>query len=330
MSSTKENKDNIDEELAELEAELEKEENLKKANEPKPQPKPKKDIKNEPDIYPDLIEEKYHNMERMVSLSVLEKEELLCYKIIKYKKKIDKNYGYWEIKKKNIKNKQKSITSLIEKGSWNLTLYKSKIKEEYDADKNLLSLAENELNLTETQKLTLKERINERINILEGELSQANDQEAKNNEDMSQSLDDFKTPDNDNIDLYPITVEDIYHNVGKFVCLGALEKEKELCDKIIEYKKEKSKEFKKWEEKKDSIDQKISSITSLVENGTWNLDIYKSKIKEENDWEKKLLDLAGNDTSLNDIQKQIIKIRINNRIKLIEGELSKNPEEDDE
>lgn len=330
MSSTKENEDNIDEELAELEAELEKEENLKKANEPKPQPKPKKDIKNEPDIYPDLIEDKYHNMERMVCLSVLEKEELLCFKIIKYKKKIDKDYGYWELKKKNIKNKQKSITSLIEKGSWNLTLYKSKIKEEYDSDKNLLSLAENELNLTETQKQTLKERINERINILEGELSQANDQEAKNNAEMLQNLDDFKTNKNDNIDLYPITVEDIYHNVGKFVCLGALEKEKELCDKIIEYKKEKVKEFQKWETKKESIDQKISSITSLVENGTWNLDIYKSKIKEENDWEKKLLDLAENDTSLNAIQKQIIKIRINNRIKLIEGELSKNPEEDDE
>ena len=324
-----ENEDKLDKELAELEAELDQEESLKKANEPKPKPKPKKDIKNEPDIYPDLIEDKYHNMERMVSLGVLEKEELLCFKIIKYKKKIDKDYGYWEIKKKNIKNKQKSITSLIEKGAWNLNLYKSKIKEEYDEDKNLLSLAEKELNLSETQMLTLKERINERINILEGELSQANEQEAKNNEDIYQNLDEFKINDKENIDLYPITVEDIYHNVGKFVCLGVLEKEKELCDKIIEYKKEKSKEFKKWEVKKDSIDQKISSITSLVENQTWNLDIYKSKIKEENDWENKLLDLAGNDTSLNETQKQIVKIRINNRIKLIEGELSKNPEDDE-
>ena len=325
-----ENEDKLDKELAELEAELDQEESLKKANEPKPKPKPKKDIKNEPDIYPDLIEDKYHNMERMVSLGVLEKEELLCFKIIKYKKKIDKDYGYWEIKKKNIKNKQKSITSLIEKGAWNLNLYKSKIKEEYDEDKNLLSLAEKELNLSETQMLTLKERINERINILEGELSQANEQEAKNNEDIYQNLDEFKINDKENIDLYPITVEDIYHNVGKFVCLGVLEKEKELCDKIIEYKKEKFKEFKKWETKKDNIDQKISSISSLVQNETWNLDIYKSKIKEESDWEKKLLDLAENDTSLNDTQKQIVKIRINNRIKLIEGELSRNPEEEEE
>ena len=322
--------DKIDDELAELEAEIDREENLKKANDPKPKPKPKKDIKNEPDIYPDSIEDKYHNMEKMVSLGVLEKEELLCFKIIKYKKKIDKDYGYWEIKKKNIKNKQKSITSLIEKGTWDLNLYKSKIKEEYEDDKKLLSSAETESNLTETQKQTLIERINERINILEGELNQANEHQAKNNEEILQSLDEFKMNDKDNIDLYPITTEDIYHNLGKFVCLGVLEKEKELCDKIIEYKKEKFKEFKKWETKKDNIDQKISSITALVQNETWNLDIYKSKIREENDWEKKLLDLAENDTSLNETQKQIVKIRINNRIKLIEGELSRNPEEEDE
>ena len=322
--------DKIDDELAELEAEIDREENLKKANDPKPKPKPKKDIKNEPDIYPDSIEDKYHNMEKMVSLGVLEKEELLCFKIIKYKKKIDKDYGYWEIKKKNIKNKQKSITSLIEKGTWDLNLYKSKIKEEYEDDKKLLSSAETESNLTETQKQILIERINERINILEGELNQANEHQAKNNEEILQSLDEFKMNDKDNIDLYPITTEDIYHNLGKFVCLGVLEKEKELCDKIIEYKKEKFKEFKKWETKKDNIDQKISSITALVQNETWNLDIYKSKIREENDWEKKLLDLAENDTSLNETQKQIVKIRINNRIKLIEGELSRNPEEEDE
>ena len=328
--NSKESDDKINDELAELEAELDKEEELKKANEPKPKPRPKKDIKSEPDIYPDILEDKYHNMEKMVSLGVLEKEELLCFKIIKYKKKIDKDYVYWEIKKKNLKNKHKSITSLIEKGTWNLDLYKSKIKEEYNEDKNLLASAEAELNLTETQKDTLKERINERINILEGELKQANEHEAKNNEEIIQSLDDFKTKDADNVDLYPITTEDIYHNLGKFVCLGVLEKEKELCDKIIEYKKEKFKEFKKWETKKDNIDQKISSITSLVQNETWNLDIYKSKIKEESDWEKKLLDLAENDTSLNDTQKQIVKIRINNRIKLIEGELSRNPEEEDE
>ena len=80
--------------------------------------------------------------------------------------------------------------------------------------------------------------------------------------------------------------------------------------------------------KKENIDKTIKSITSLVENGTWDLDQYKKKIKEEQDWEKKLLDLSGNDSSLDDAQKRIIKARIKERIKLIQGELDKNPEEE--
>ena len=87
-------------------------------------------------------------------------------------------------------------------------------------------------------------------------------------------------------------------------------------------------EFNIWETKKENIDKTIKSITSLVENGTWDLDQYKKKIKEEQDWEKKLLDLSGNDSSLDDAQKRIIKARIKERIKIIQGELDKNPEEE--
>ena len=173
------NEEDIDADLAALEAEVEAEENLKN---PKPKPKPKKDIKNEPDIYPEFIENKYHNFERMICLGVLEKEKTLCYKIINYKKKIEKDYYIWEIKKKSIDKKIKSITSLIEKGTWDLNLYKNKIKEELNDEKNLLISTENEYNLTETQKNILKERLNERINILEGELNEANKQEIKNKE----------------------------------------------------------------------------------------------------------------------------------------------------
>ena len=87
-------------------------------------------------------------------------------------------------------------------------------------------------------------------------------------------------------------------------------------------------EYNIWETKKENIDKTIKSITSLVENGTWDLDEYKKKIKEEQDWEKKLLDLSGNDSSLDDAQKRIIKARIKERIKIIQGELDKNPEEE--
>ena len=327
------NDDRLDAELEELEAEIDKEEEKKNPKPPKPV---KKDIKSEPDLYPNLIENKYHNIDKMNSVEVLEKEKLLCYKIINYKKKIEQDYYDWEIKKKNIDKKIKSITSLIENGTWNLSLYKSKIKEEYDGEIILLQNAENEPYLAENQRQTLRNRISERKNILEGEINNANEQEAENEKDQEQQLKDLEAfvadnPNpNNNIDLYPTTIEDIYHNIGKYTCLGALEKEKDVSDIIIEYKKQKNYDYTNFDKKKQDIDDKINSITSLVENGTWDLNMYKSKIKEQKDWEEKLLLLAETDNSLDDTQKKIVKARINTRIKLIDKELSQNPEEDDE
>ena len=327
------NDDRLDAELEELEAEIDKEEEKKNPKPPKPV---KKDIKSEPDLYPNLIENKYHNIDKMNSVEVLEKEKLLCYKIINYKKKIEQDYYDWEIKKKNIDKKIKSITSLIENGTWNLSLYKSKIKEEYDGEIILLQNAENEPYLAENQRQTLRNRISERKNILEGEINNANEQEAENQKDQEQQLKDLEAfvadnPNpNNNIDLYPTTIEDIYHNIGKYTCLGALEKEKDVSDIIIEYKKQKNYDYNNFDKKKQDIDDKINSITSLVENGTWDLNMYKSKIKEQKDWEEKLLLLAENDNSLDNTQKKIVKARINTRIKLIDKELSQNPEVDDE
>ena len=313
------NKDNIDNELEEIEAELQKEEDLKE-----------KEILNKPDFYPDLIEDKYHNFDKMNSLGVLEKEKLMCYKIIRYKKKINKDCFIWEKKKKDIDKRIKSITSLIENQTWTLTVYRSKIKEEYEGDNYLLTLVDNEYGLTKEQKEIIKDRINERKSIIENELNQKVEEE-NNIEESEKDLVELEkelSQINGNIDLYPSTVEDIYHNVGKIISLGVLEKEKELCNRIIEYKKGKIMEYNIWETKKENIDKTINSITSLVENGTWDLDQYKKKIKEEQDWEKKLLDLSGNDSSLDDAQKRIIKARIKERIKIIQGELDKNPEEE--
>jgi len=313
------NKDNIDNELEEIEAELQKEEDLKE-----------KEILNKPDFYPDLIEDKYHNFDKMNSLGVLEKEKLMCYKIIRYKKKINKDCFIWEKKKKDIDKRIKSISSLIENQTWTLTVYRSKIKEEYEGDNYLLTLVDNEYGLTKEQKEIIKDRINDRKSIIENELNQKVEEE-NNIEEPEKDLVELEkelSQINGNIDLYPGTIEDIYHNVGKIISLGVLEKEKELCDRIIEYKKGKIMEYNIWETKKENIDKTIKSITSLVENGTWDLDQYKKKIKEEQDWEKKLLDLSGNDSSLDDAQKRIIKARIKERIKIIQGELDKNPEKE--
>ena len=309
-------KKNIDDELAELEEELNKEEESKLKEEQKG-----------PDLYPDIIEDKYHDIEKMISLGVLEKEKSLCNKIIKYKKKMNRESYIWEKKKKNTDKKLKSILSLIENKVWNITMYKEKIKEQKAKEEKLLELVEKELNLNEEQKEKLKERINERINIIKGELNQNVEEEE---EEIIPDLEELEKEASENIDLYPNTVEDIYHNIGKMDSLGVLEKEKELCDKIINYKMNKIEEYNIWEIKKGKIDEKINSITSLVQNGTWNFDTYKNKIKEEKDWEQKLLELAKNDSSLNEAQKQMIKGRIIGRKNLIEDELKQNPEEDDQ
>ena len=88
-------------------------------------------------------------------------------------------------------------------------------------------------------------------------------------------------------------------------------------------------EYNNWTNKKEKIDETINMVTSFVQDGKWDLEKYKEKIKEEKDWDKKLIELLANDTSLEETQKKITKGRIMYRIKIIDDELSKNPEEDE-
>ena len=55
---------------------------------------------------------------------------------------------------------------------------------------------------------------------------------------------------------------------------------------------------------------------------------YKKKIKGEYEWESKLLIFVEQDKNLNEEQKKIIKQRINDRKRIIEDELKRNPEEE--
>ena len=57
--------------------------------------------------------------------------------------------------------------------------------------------------------------------------------------------------------------------------LWVLEKEKEICDKIIKYKKEKGKDYDLWKIKKDTI--KSQSITAAIENGIMDFEGYKKR-----------------------------------------------------
>ena len=68
----------------------------------------------------------------------------------------------------------------------------------------------------------------------------------------------------------------------------------------------------------------------FIQNQVWDFEAYKKKIKEQYIWEKKLLQFVEQDPTLNSEQKNIIKKRVNNRMKIIEDELRKNPDEEAE
>ena len=101
----------------------------------------------------------------------------------------------------------------------------------------------------------------------------------------------------------------------------ALENEKEICDKIIEYKKGRGTDYELWETKKDDIDERISSIKSFLENGSWDSDRYKKEIMNQYNLEEKLLVFADRDPKLNAEQRKILKERIEERKKIIDDEI---------
>ena len=287
---------------------------------PKPQPEIKKQEIEKPkqkggiDLYPEKTEKKYHNVEKMDCLTALEKETQICDMIIDYKKKRGDDYDDWEIKKDSIKDKIDIITSKIQNGIWNFEIYKKKILEQYKLESKLLVFVEKDPNLNEEQKNKLKERVNERKQIIEKELSTNVEEEQE--EEQSKQEEEKKDTGNKGIDYYPDKVENKYHSVAKMDSLGVLERELKICDIIIAYKKKINEDYSTWEIKKESIQTKKSTIEGLGMN-----DNYKKKIKVEYEWESKLLVFVEKDPILNDAQKKILKERVNNRKKIIEDEL---------
>ena len=151
-----------------------------KKEEPKPQPKkeePKPQVKKEEapkglDLYPEITEKKYHNVEKMTSIGVLNKENEICDKIIEYKKKIGADYDDWEIKKENIESKIKTVTSFVQDGVWDLTAYKKELIKQFNWENKLLVFVDKDPTLKEEQKKVLKDRVNERKKIIDEEIKQ--------------------------------------------------------------------------------------------------------------------------------------------------------------
>ena len=49
--------------------------------------------------------------------------------------------------------------------------------------------------------------------------------------------------------------------------IGVLNNEKELCDKIIEYKKKIAAKYGDWKLKKETVEDEIGTVSSFVQDG---------------------------------------------------------------
>ena len=123
------------------------------------------------DLYPIIIENKYHKMNVLTCLGVLEKESVICDEIIEYKKGLLLDYALWEKKKGDIEEKIKSISKTVEDGDMDLEGYKSMIKIEKEWEEKYLGFVGKEANLTQEQKEIIKKRINERKDAIDEELN---------------------------------------------------------------------------------------------------------------------------------------------------------------
>ena len=310
---------------------------VEKKEQPKPKPEPVKEVPKGPDLYPEIIEKKYHNVEKMTCLGALEKEKGICDKIIEYKKKIGKDYDDWEMKKDSIDDKIGTINSFVEDGLWDLNRYKQELIKQFKLESKLLLFADKDPTLNDEQRKTLKDRLTERKNLIDFELKANPEEEAAKEEpkkeepkkEQPKKEEPKKQTPSNGPDLYPEIIEKKYHSVEKMTCLGALENEKLMCDNIIDYKKKIGKDYDDWEIKKDSIDDKIGTINSFVEDGLWDLNRYKQELVKQFKLESKLLLFADKDPTLNDEQRKTLKDRLTERKNLIDKELKQNPEEEE-
>lgn len=123
------------------------------------------------DLYPIIIENKYHKMNVLTCLGVLEKENVICDEIIEYKKGLLLDFALWEKKKGDIDEKIKSISKTVEDGDIDLEGYKSMIKIEKEWEEKYLGFVRKETSLTQEQKEIIIKRINERKDAIEEELN---------------------------------------------------------------------------------------------------------------------------------------------------------------
>ena len=160
-----------------------------------------------------------------------------------------------------------------------------------------------------------------------------NQRESKIQPQMQSKVNQSKKPELNNEpteDIYPKKQEGMYHKIAEMKSLTVIEEETALCDKIIAFKKKRGLDYDDWESKKKLAEIQLLNVKSLIENGSMDYEGYKKFINKELLYEKKILKFTEMDKISKPYEINEIKRRIQRRIDVINEELTKNPENDDE
>ena len=130
-------------------------------------------------------------------------------------------------------------------------------------------------------------------------------------------------------DIYPAKQENLYHKLKEMKSITVIEEEIALCDKIIGFKKNLGLDYDNWESKKDLAEMQLNNTKSLVESGKMDFEAYKKLIKSELAYEKKILKYTESDKISKPYELAEIRRRIEQRIKVINDELSQNIDEEE-
>ena len=139
------------------------------------------------DLYPLQQEKIFHRINKMDSLTVLEKEIKLCKFIIEYKQKKKIDCKEWENKIQEATTKLEQIKTKVENGDMDFEEYKKSISNELAYEEKLLNvyLAKDQTS-TPNQLEQIKKRITNRMTIINKEINNEIEEEEEEQEEKKE------------------------------------------------------------------------------------------------------------------------------------------------
>ena len=162
---------------------VKKNENIEKNVQKNPNPSQNIDE----DLYPLQQEKIFHRINKMDSLTVLEKEIKLCKFIIEYKQKKKIDCKEWENKIQEATSKLEQIKTKVENGDMDFEEYKKSISNELAYEEKLLNvyLAKDQTS-TPNQLEQIKKRITNRMTIINKEINNEIEEEEEEQEEKKE------------------------------------------------------------------------------------------------------------------------------------------------